>query len=146
MSLFSIFVSEKSKYNILKITIMKKSLLIAFCCSMFFVTFVSAETKTYFDIHLQAGRDQTIRPTSVNSSVIPVTAGIDEDLLSVNFSSSLGSTTIIVEDSFGEVIYEETMNVNGAFTLPISLAGAEAGTYFIQIKTTKNKWYAEFDI
>lgn len=125
---------------------MKKSLLVALCCSMFFVTFVSAETKTQADIHLQAGRDQTIRPTSVNSSVIPVTASIDGDLVTVNFSSPLGSTTITIEDSFGEVIYEETLNVNGAFTLPISLAGAEADTYFIQIKTAKNKWYAEFDI
>ena len=44
------------------------------------------------------------------------------------------------------MIYEETLNVNGAFTLPISLAGAEADTYLIQIKTAKNKWYAEFDI
>ena len=125
---------------------MKKSLLIALCCSMFFVTFVSAETKTYANIHFQAGRDQSIRPTSVNSSVIPVTASIDGDLVTVNFSSPLGSTTITIEDSFGEVIYEETLNVNGAFTLPISLAGAEADTYFIQIKTAKNKWYAEFDI
>ena len=45
-----------------------------------------------------------------------------------------------------ELFNEEMLNVNGAFTLPISLAGAEADTYFIQIKTTKNKWYAEFDI
>jgi len=144
--LFSIFVSEKSKYNILKITIMKKSLLVALCCSMFFVTFVNAETKTQADIHFMAGRDQTIRPTSMNTSVIPVTASIDEDLVTVNFSSPLGSTTVTIENSFGEVVYEEMLNVNGAFTLPISLAGAEADTYFIQIKTTKNKWYAEFDI
>jgi len=125
---------------------MKKSLLIALCCSMLFVPFVSAETETQADIHLLAGRDQSIRPTSINSSVIPMTASVDGDLLSVNFSSNLGATTITIESPSGELIYENILDVQSGVILPISLAGAEEGTYYIEIRTASKKWYGEFDM
>ncbi|WP_321435969.1 DUF3244 domain-containing protein [uncultured Bacteroides sp.] len=125
---------------------MKKSLLITLCCSLFLVSYVSAETNTEADIHLKAGYDKSIRPTSVTSSVTPVTATVDADLVTVNFSSSIGSTTITIQDSFGEVVYETNLNVQGAIILPISLTGFEAGTYTIEIATAKKSWYGEFDL
>jgi hypothetical protein len=144
--LLSTFVSTKIKYHIKKITIMKKSLLIALCCSFFLVSFVSAKTHTEADIALKAGIDRSVRPTSVTSSVNPVTASVDGDLVNVNFSSALGATTITIENSYGEVIYETSVNVQGSFTMPISLAGAGSDTYLIQIKTATKKWYGEFDL
>ena len=125
---------------------MKKSLLIALCCSFFFASFVCAETQTSEDIALKAGIDRSVRPTSVTSSISPVTAAVDGDVVNVNFSSALGATTITIENSYGEVVYETSINVQSSFTLPISLAGAESDTYLIQIKNTTKKWYGEFDL
>lgn len=144
--LLSIFVPTKIEYHIKKITIMKKSLLIALCCSFFLVSFASAKTHTEADIYLKSGIDRSVRPTSVTSSVSPVTAAVDGDVANVNFSSALGTTTITIENSYGEVVYETSINVQGSFTLPISLAGAESDTYLIQIKTATKKWYGEFDL
>lgn len=125
---------------------MKKSLLIALCCSFFLVSFVSAKTHTEADIYLKSNVDRSIRPSSLTSSVNPVTATVDTDVANVNFSSALGTTTITIENSYGEVVYETSINVQGSFTLPISLAGAESDTYLIQIKTATKKWYGEFDL
>lgn len=125
---------------------MKKSLLIALCCSFFLVSFVNAKTQTSADIALKAGVDKSIRPSSVTSSVNPVIATVDGDMVNVNFSSALGVTTITIENSYGEVVYETSVNVQGSFTMPISLAGAESDTYLIQIKTATKKWYGEFDL
>lgn len=125
---------------------MKKSLLIALCSSMLLVSSVNAKTETLADIHLKSNVTTSIKPLSVGSTVSPVTAAIDGDLLSVNFSAVLGNTTVTVENSLGEVIYEETLSVKGAFTLPISLTGEEADTYVVTIKSGKNSWYGEFDL
>ncbi|WP_321519824.1 DUF3244 domain-containing protein [uncultured Bacteroides sp.] len=125
---------------------MKKLLLIALCCSFFLVSFVSAKTNTEASICLQSTRDKSVRPTSVTSSVTPVTATVDGDLVNVNFYSSLGSTTITIEDPNGVLIYETAVNVQGSLSLPVSLAGAETGTYFIKIKSGSKSWYGEFDL
>ena len=125
---------------------MKKSLLTALCCSFFLVTFVSAKTSTEADICFKAGVDKSIRPSSLTSSVTPVAATVDGDLINVNFYSAIGNTTITIEDPNGIVIYETSVNVQGTLSLPISLAGAETGTYLIEIKSGSKKWYGEFDL
>jgi len=127
---------------------MKKSLLLALCCIFLSVSFVNAKTKTEADIFLKSNLDKSLRPTALTatSSIVPVTASVDGGVVTVKFSSSLGSTQITIEDPNGEVAYETTVNVQGTLSLPISLAGGEAGTYFIQIKTASKTWYGEFDL
>ncbi len=124
---------------------MKKLLLIAFCCSLFCVSLVNAKTETQKDIELKARIDKSIKPLSVKTAVIPFSASIDEDLLTVNFSTGLGSTTIKIEDSYGVVVFENTLDIQGDYTLPISLAGMEDGTYLIEVSTSSKMWYGEFD-
>ncbi len=127
---------------------MKKSLLLALCCIFLSVFFVNAKTKTEADIYLKSQIEKTLRPTSLTatSSIIPVTSSVDGDVVYVNFNSPLGATKITIEDPNGEVAYETTVNVQGTLSLPISLAGDETGTYFIQIKSASKTWYGEFDL
>ncbi|WP_353331393.1 DUF3244 domain-containing protein [Bacteroides sedimenti] len=125
---------------------MKKSLLIALCYSMFIVGSLNAKTETLADIYLKSGTTTSIKPLSVGATTSPVTAGIDGSLLNVNFAASLGNTTITIEDSFGEVVYQQTLSVKGAFILPISLAGEEQDTYTLKVQSGSKSWYGEFDL
>ncbi len=125
---------------------MKKSLFIALCCSLFLVSSLYAETHTAASIALQAGRDKSVRPTSVGKTVIPITATIDVDLVTLSFTTNLGSATVTIENSLGEVVYENTLNAQAGTILPISLAGSESDTYYIEINSGSKKWFGEFDL
>ena len=125
---------------------MKKSLFIAMCCSLFFVSSLYAETYDSNLINLQASRDKSVRPTSVGKTVIPITATIDVDLVNVSFTATLGSATVTIENSLGEVVYENTLNAQAGTILPISLAGSESDTYYIEINSGSKKWFGEFDL
>lgn len=125
---------------------MKKSLFIALCCSLFLVSSLYAETHTAASIALQAGRDKSVRPTSVGKTVIPITAAIDVDLVTLSFTTNLGSATVTIENSLGEVVYENTLNAQEGTILPISLAGSDSDTYYIEINSGSKKWFGEFDL
>ena len=125
---------------------MKKSLFIALCCSFFLVSSLYAETYTSESIALQAGRDKSFRPTSVVETAIPITATIDVDLVTLSFTSNLGNATVTIENSLGEVVYENTLNAQAGTILPISLAGSGSDTYYIEINSGSKKWFGEFDL
>ncbi len=125
---------------------MKKSLFIALCCSLFLVSSLNAETNSSASIALQAGRDKSFRPTSVVKTAIPIAATIDVDLVNVSFTATLGSATVTIENSLGEVVYENTLNAQAGTILPISLAGSESDTYYIEINSGSKKWFGEFDL
>ena len=125
---------------------MKKSLFIALCCSLFLVSSMYAETYDSNLINLQASRDKSFRPTSVGKTVIPITATIDVDLVNVSFTATLGSATVTIENSLGEVVYENTLNAQEGTILPISLAGSDSDTYYIEINSGSKKWFGEFDL
>jgi len=125
---------------------MKKSLFIALCCSLFLVSSLSAETYSSASINLQAGRDKSFRPTSVVETAIPITATIDVDLVTLSFTSNLGNATVTIENSLGEVVYENTLNAQAGTILPISLVGSGSDTYYIEINSGSKKWFGEFDL
>lgn len=125
---------------------MKKSLLIALFCSMFLGVTVNAETNTSYDIYLKSNVDKTIKPLSVGTTPSPVTASIDGSIINVNFTASLGNTTITIENSLGEVVYQQSLSVKGALTLPISLAGEAQDTYILKVQSGSKSWYGEFDL
>ena len=125
---------------------MKKSLFISLCCSFFLVSSLFAETYSSASINLQAGRDKSVRPTSVGETVIPIAATIDVDLVTLSFSSNLGNSTVTIENSLGEVVYENTLNAQAGTILPISLAGSGSDTYYIEINSGSKKWFGEFDL
>lgn len=125
---------------------MKKSLLIALLSSVFLVSSANAKTKTSADIYLKSNVTTSIKPLNVGTTVSPVTATIDGSLVNVNFTASLGNTTITIENSLGEVVYQQTLSVKGAFTLPISLAGEAQDTYILKVQSGSKSWYGEFDL
>ncbi len=125
---------------------MKKPLFIALCCSFFFVSSLYAKTYDSNLINLQASRDKSFRPTSVVETAIPITATIDVDLVTLSFTSNLGNATVTIENSLGEVVYENTLNAQDGTILPISLAGSESDTYYIEINSGSKKWFGEFDL
>lgn len=109
---------------------MKKTLLILVLLVSFLgslVANIGVSTKT---ILLRSTRSEKIlkRPRSLVS--IPVEATYDQSLVSLYFTTSLKEVTICISNEFtGEVVYENSIYVDGPITLSVNMSEFEDGIY-----------------
>ena len=102
---------------------MKKTLLILVLLVSFLgslVANIGVSTKT---ILLRSTRSEKIlkRPRSLVS--IPVEATYDQSLVSLYFTTSLKEVTICISNEFtGEVVYENSIYVDGPITLSVNMS------------------------
>jgi len=107
---------------------MKKSFL--FCLLFFF----SALTNIHaIDIPL----DKSIPPTTPTRPrapiLIPVTMDLSNTDLYLNFTSEVGIVNIIITDSNGSMIYQQSVDTNSTNELYIPIDSWETGDYNIEI-------------
>lgn len=80
------------------------------------------------------------------SSTIPITAFINDDVLSIHSSTQRSDITICISKE-GEVVYEETVPASESGCIMIDLGDFDTGVYSIELK---NRWgdclWGEFDI
>lgn len=70
------------------------------------------------------------------SSTIPVTAFINDDVLSIHSSTQRSDITICISKE-GEVLYEETVPASESGCIMIDLGDFDPGEYSIELK---NRW------
>lgn len=70
------------------------------------------------------------------SSTIPITAFINDDVLSIHSSTQRSDITICISEE-GEVVYEETVPASESGCIMIDLGDFDPGVYSIVLK---NRW------
>ena len=125
---------------------MKKTLLILVLLVSFLgslVANIGVSTKT---ILLRSTRSEKIlkRPRSLVS--IPVEATYDQSLVSLYFTTSLKEVTICISNEFtGEVVYENSIYVDGPITLSVNMSEFEDGLYNLQMECEEDVYCGTFN-
>lgn len=125
---------------------MKKTLLILVLLVSFLgslVANIGVSTKT---ILLRSTRSEKIlkRPRSLVS--IPVEATYDQSLVSLYFTTSLKEVTICISNEFtGEVVYENSIYVDGPIALSVNMSEFEDGIYNLQMECEEDVYCGTFN-
>lgn len=87
---------------------------------------------------------KTASMTSV--TYYPVWADLSQDYLSVFFDKPIGIAQISIQDQFGSVVYQETIDTNTTLESLIDTGNWDDGTYVLRISYGTTKLKGSFEL
>jgi len=80
------------------------------------------------------GGDALVRKSmSLSTSILPVTASLNDPELDLNFSNPIGIVYVTVVDQNGSVVYSEVINTNSTLESVIETSSWNSGNYTLEI-------------
>lgn len=85
-------------------------------------------------------------PRTKGVNVISVSATTDGEELAIYFSSSVRMASITLTDETGEIIYQETVNINTTLDFYIPISGLDSGNYTLTVEYSGTSLSGSFTI